>query len=187
MNQTKCQNCSQIIESSENFCPHCGHSVGDKTSKKSNSCPECGHENPLQAAFCEQCGVSLKTGESKPEPPPEKSGQKVLHSTGNYSGTMVQGKTSKAKKIFKYIFIILILTGIAAFIIWYNSDPDAKETLGNILFSGLFILFFGIFIWFKNRKSGRRKNSNFYRDDDGQENFTDSADDFDNDFSDSDD
>jgi uncharacterized membrane protein YvbJ len=187
MTQIKCLNCSQVIDSTENFCPHCGHPAGDKTTNKSNFCPECGHENPLEVAFCEQCGTSLKTGKPVPETRPEKSGSKVLHSTGSYSGTMVQGKTSKSKKIFKYIFIVLILVGIAALIVWYNSDPNAKETLGNIIFSGLFILFFGIFIWFKNRKSGRRKKSNFYRDDDGQETYVNSDDDFDDDSGDCDD
>jgi len=187
MTQIKCENCSQVVDSSENFCPHCGHPIGDKTNQKGNFCPKCSHENPSEAAFCEQCGVQLETGEPVPGPLPEKSNSKVLHSTGSYSGTMGQGKSSKSGKIFKYILAVIILIAIAAFIAWYNSDPNAKETLGNVLFSGLFILGFGFFIWFKNRKGGRRKKSSVYRDDDGQEHFVDSDDDFGDDSGDCDD
>ena len=187
MTQIKCVNCNQIVDSCENFCPHCGHPIGDKTNQKENVCPKCSHDNPSGAAFCEQCGARLETGEPVPEPLPEKSDSNVLHSTGSYSGTMVQGKVSKSGKIFKYILIAIILIAIAALITWYNTDPNAKETLGNVLFSGLFILGFGIFIWLKNRKGGRRKRSNFNRDIDGQETFVDSDDDSDDDFSDCDD
>lgn len=155
MSDIKCTNCNQTVDSAENFCPHCGTSINRNTTETDNSCDKCGCKNQPEAAFCEQCGASLKSEKSTPEPKKENAGPKVLRSSGNYSGTMVKGKTSSSWGIFKYIILAIILICIIAFVVWYNTDPNAKETLGNIIFSGAVILIFGIVIWLKNRKKGR--------------------------------
>ncbi len=187
MPEIRCSNCQQIIDANEKFCPHCGHPVKKETAGSTSFCPKCGHENPADAAFCEQCGTSLKTAGGSKEIPSSKSGTKVLHSTGSYTGTMIKGKTSKSWKIFKYTLFIIILIAIVAFIVWYNTDPNAKETLGDILFGGAVMLFFAFIIWRKSKKGGRKKKRNDDWDEDDRGTLADSDDDGDSDFDDSDD
>jgi predicted RNA-binding Zn-ribbon protein involved in translation (DUF1610 family) len=146
MSTIKCTHCNNVVDLTENFCPHCGkvidHSTAKPSIKKENSCPQCGHDNQAESQFCEKCGVSLKI--DKP---------KTLHSKGHYSGTMIKGKPSKLGLFFKVSIIVFII----AFIAWYNLDPDAEEMLGDILFSVGFMLVFGFFIWLKRPKGSRKK------------------------------
>ncbi len=165
MSQIKCPNCHQVINANENFCPHCGHAIAHESAGTDNPCPKCGHLNPLGAAFCEKCGAALKA--ERPDTGQAQSGPKVLRSAGKYSGTMVKGKTSKGWKTFKYLIIVILLIAVVAFVVWFKTDPNAGETMGNILFGAVIMLVFAFFIWRKNRKAGRkRRNSPDWDDDD---------------------
>jgi len=181
MPDIKCKNCNKAVDSAENFCPHCGTSINHNTTETDIFCNKCGCKNKPEAAFCEQCGTSLKTGESSPGIKEEDTGPKVLRSSGTYTGTMVKGKTSKSWGLFKYIILAIILICIIAFVIWYNTDPNAKETLGNIIFSGAVILIFGIVIWLKNRKKKKRRRSGGNISNDDQHTHDDDNDDDDGD------
>lgn len=156
MNTTNCIKCNQPIAVDDKFCPHCGASV--KESKEQfQLCPKCNKENPIGVVFCENCGTSLKeikTASMSP-PEPKTNEPKTFTSAGNYSGTMVKGKTSKSWKVFKIIILIVGIIAVIAFIIWFKNDPDAKEKLGNILFGAVVMLIFGFFIWRKHRKMSK--------------------------------
>lgn len=187
MSQIKCPKCHKSIDSGENFCPHCGYPLKKEPAAPENTCPECGHQNPPGTTFCEQCGAPLKPGQQTKQAPVNKTGPKVLHSTGTYTGTMAKGKTSRSWKIFKYVMFIIILIAIVAFVVWFKTDPNAKETMGNVLFGGVLMLIFAFFIWRKSRKGGRKRKARPDWDDDDNETIVDSDNDDDNDFDDSED
>jgi len=193
MNQLKCSKCYNPIESSDKFCPHCGAPVNESNGQVLQ-CPKCNHENPTGSVFCESCGTSLKGNDKAPISPPEpkKDEPKTFTSAGNYSGTMVKGKTSKAWKRFKIILLIVLIIALIAFVIWYKTDPNAKEIMGNVLFGGAIMLIFGFFIWRKNRNVSkaerirRKREANlddlYDQDNDDDNDFDDDDnDDFDDD------
>ena len=157
MSTIKCSKCNKPVELSDKFCPHCGTPV-NQTTNEVQQCPKCKHENPESVSFCESCGTSLKAKEDSPAPRPEHkkvNEPKTFTSAGNYSGTMVKGKTSKSWKVLKIIILIVGIIAVIAFVIWYKTDPNAKETLGNILFGLVVMAIFGFFIWRKNRKMSK--------------------------------
>lgn len=158
MSQNLCLQCKNPIEPSDKFCPHCGYLV-EKLQDDIQICAKCNHQNPSEVSFCENCGNSLKVTTSYKKSK-NTNKLKTFKSTGNYSGEMIKGKTSKLFKTFKYIIIALVVVAIITFFIWYNTDPDASEILGNILFGAAFILVFGFVVWRKNKK-GKMKASKY--------------------------
>ncbi len=172
-----CTKCKQPIEPGDKFCPHCGAPV-QKEVEQVKQCPKCGHENPAGAVFCENCGESLKAKGAAPTSPPEpkKDEPKTFTSAGNYSGTMVKGKTSKSWKRLKIILLIVAIIALIVFVIWYRTDPNAKEIMGNVLFGATVMLIFGFIIWRKAKKgkikSSKQRNADY--------DWNDQDDDYDN-------
>lgn len=195
MSTIKCSKCNKPVESSDKFCPHCGALV-QQSSIETLQCTKCSHENPASVSFCESCGTSLKSKEGSPIPPPEHKKDnepKTFTSAGNYSGTMVKGKTSKSWKVLKIILLIIGILAVIVFAIWYKTDPNAKETLGNIIFGLVIMLIFGLIIWWKNRKNikkGSKTRGDTYNRgqlDDDDDDYNNDNDDYNNDNDDNDD
>lgn len=185
MSQIKCVKCHQNIDSSNKFCPYCGAPVQPENSDESLICPKCGYQNVSGSSFCEKCGTSLKADTSSVESQKQQS-IKTYSSTGNYSGTMVKSKSSKSYRIFKSIAITILIIAVIAFVIWYNNDPNAKETVISVLFSVGFILIFVLIIWRKSKKgkmtASRKREANYDWDDlEEADRFDNDDDDFDDD------
>ncbi len=144
-----------------------------------NICPKCKKQVAKTDKFCQSCGFQLDHSESFKQPSSE--GPKTFVSKGSYSGKMVKGKTSKGLKIFRNILIAIVLIGIVAIVIWYKTDPDAGEKLGNILFGAVVMLIFGLVIWRKSRKgqikSTKERQANYDWDDDQLDDVDDDDDD----------
>lgn len=177
MSTISCSQCNQAVEGFDKFCPHCGSPITE-SSADIQKCVKCLHINPAGVSFCENCGISLEEKTSIPNAKINDE-PKTFKSNGNYSGTMVKSKTSKSWKIFKYIIITVVLVSVIAVVIWYKTDPDAKEKLGNILFGAIVMLIFAFLIWRKSRKnlmlsSKNRKDNN---DDDWDDNDDNNNDD----------
>ncbi len=153
-----CNKCKQPVEPGDKFCPHCGAPV-QQVPTAVQQCPKCNHENPANVSFCENCGTSLKANEAAAasSSKPRASDPKTFTSAGNYSGKMVKGKSSKSWKRLKTILLIIGVVAVIAFVIWYKTDPNAKETMGNILFGVVIMTIFGFFIWRKNRKMTKKE------------------------------
>lgn len=115
------------------------------------NCTNCKQTVSDGESFCSYCGTPINK-ENSDKTTKSKTSTKTIHSSGSYAGTITKGKTSKSWKKFKYIIIALVLAAIIVFFIWYNTDPDANEKLGNFLFGAVFILIFGFIIWRKNKK-----------------------------------
>lgn len=146
-----------------------------------NICPKCNQQVAATDKFCQSCGFQLNR--SEPSKQTATDGPKTFVSKGSYSGKMVKGKTSKGWKFFRNILIAIVIIGIIAIVIWYKTDPDAGEKLGNILFGAVVMLIFGFVIWRKSKKGKiqspkQRKANNDYDDIDEQD---DDNDDFDDD------
>ncbi len=154
-----CNKCNKPITADDKFCPHCGAAV-QQTTTAVQQCPKCNHINAEGVSFCEKCGTPLKAKETAPAPPsqPKEGEPKTFTSAGNYSGTMVKGKTSKSWKTLKIILLVIGVIAVIAFVIWYKTDPNAKETLGNIIFGLVVMLIFGFFIWRKNRNVSKEES-----------------------------
>lgn len=136
-------------------------------------CPSCNQPVEVSDKFCPRCGNQLtQTKESKPN-------VKTITSSGNYTGTMVKGKTSRGWKIFRYIIIAIVLLGIIALIIWFQVDPDAGKKLTDALMGIAFMIVFFFVGWLFMRGKKGRRGSNY---DDPYNDVSD-----DNDFDDDDD
>lgn len=145
---------------------------------KPEICDRC--KNPVSQTdkFCQSCGSPVEQKEASNEPLSD--GPKTFVSKGNYSGKMVKGKTPRGRKIFRNIIIAIILIGIIAIIIWYRTDPNAGEKLGNILFGAVVMVLFGSYIWWRGKKGtikASRKREATYDHDDINEPEVDSDDD----------
>ena len=156
MSTINCDKCNKPIAKDDKFCPHCGAPV-QQNAKEIIRCPQCKHENQAGAVFCENCGKSLKAKDAAPTSPPKpkKNEPKTFTSAGNYSGTMVKGKTSKSWKKLKIILLIVGIIALIAFVIWYKTDPNSKEIMGNVLFGAAIMLIFGFFIRRKYKKMSK--------------------------------
>jgi RNA polymerase subunit RPABC4/transcription elongation factor Spt4 len=178
MNSSHCKNCKKVVSENDKFCPHCGAPVVADSPKKNATiqCANCNHENPQGASFCEKCGVTL--GESEPNQK-EKSGPASFRSSGNYSGKMTKGKTSRGWKTLRNTLIIIVVLIVVAIGIWLIVDPKAIDKLKNI---GGGILVAAIFIFFviKGNKKGRKRRGSGYEFEQGVNNdddYDDSSDD----------
>lgn len=171
MKTLSCEQCGTPVYINDKFCPHCGTPL-NKNHENCVVCETCQHKNLSSSSFCEKCGTGLI---------PKSTTQKIqandshkIVSQGNYSGKMIRGKTSKSWKTLKIIILIFCLLAVIALIIWFNTDPDAKEKLGNILFSAVVMLLFGSYIWWRSKKgtikaSAKRKTNYDYDDNDEPE------------------
>lgn len=134
---------------------------------KDNICPKCRRHVTASDKFCQSCGFQLNP--SEPSKQTSTNGPKTFVSKGSYSGKMLKGKTSRGWKIFRNIVIAIIVIGIIAIVIWYKTDPDAGEKLGNILFGAVVMLIFGFVIWRKSKKgkmkSSKKREANYDYDD----------------------
>ena len=116
-------------------------------------CPSCSHPVEISDKFCPGCGALLsQTTETT-------KNVKTISSSGNYSGTMIKGKTSKGWKIFRNVIIVIVLLGIIALVIWFQVDPDAGKKLKDALMGIGFMIVFFFFGWLfmkggKGRRSG---------------------------------
>lgn len=141
-------------------------------------CESCQSQIALNDKFCPNCGKpvvdSSNLGSSKAQ------NLKTISSSGNYSGTMIKGKKSRAWKIMRNIILAIVLIGIIATVIWYKTDPNAGEKLGNILFGFVVMAIFSAVIWRKSKKgkmiSSKKREANYDYDD-----IDDQDDDFDDD------
>jgi len=179
MSVDKCPKCNNVVKETDKFCPDCGLFL-EKKEIRVIACKNCNHKNEPAVSFCEKCGTSLNTSSSKKQS--EKQTFNTIQSEGNYSGTMVKGKTSKSWKSFKIILVIAGIFAVITFIVWLNTDPDAKEKLGNILFGFGVMAIFAAVIWRKSRKGtmkASRGGKANYDDDDNFETEVDSDDDYD--------
>lgn len=169
MMSKKCPKCHNVVNKSDKFCPDCGAPL-EKSASSFIPCKNCNHENPHNVKFCEKCGTPVGAVSAAPQSTNSTEDPPKIVSKGNYSGTMVNGKTSRGWKIFKTVISVIILIGIIAFIIWFNTDPDSKEKLGNILFGFVVMAIFGAVIWRKSRKgqilSTKERQANYNWDDD---------------------
>lgn len=140
-------------------------------------CPSCNHPIENTDKFCPGCGKPLtQTTAAKPE-----KNLKTITGSSNYSGKMVTGKTSRSRKIIRNIIIAIVLIGIVAVIIWFNTDPDAKEKSGNILFGAVVIAIFVAVIRRKSKKGKIRSSKNRKANYDWDEVDEQDDDDFDDD------
>ncbi|HDR53022.1 MAG TPA: zinc ribbon domain-containing protein [Mariniphaga anaerophila] len=168
-----CNLCNSPLNENNKFCPHCGTPVSIQKTK--DLCPTCNHRNPAEESFCEKCGTPLKTNLSNNQVS-EKNTKKKFISKGSYSGKMVKGKTSKGWKIFRNTIIGIVLLGIIALIIWFQTDPEAGKKLTDVSMGVGFMIVFFFFGWlFMRGKKGRKSGW----DDDHYTNVNDN--DFDND------
>lgn len=177
MSSYKCPKCHNVVNETDKFCPDCGLLL-EKKETCDVACKNCNHKNESAASFCEKCGTSLNESSSKKQS--EKQTFNTIQSEGNYSGTMVKGKTSKSWKVLKIILLIVGIIAVIAFVVWFNTDPDAKEKLGNILFGFVVMAIFAAVIWRKSKKgqiqSPKQRKAN-YDDDDIYEQDNDDFDD----------
>ncbi len=180
MNLLKCPKCHAGINQSDKFCPHCGFNLEEISSKQSSAiCSKCNHPNLQGTSFCQKCGAPLLPGDSQ-----KKQSKKEPHkivSKGNYSGTMIKGKTSRGWKIFRNIIIALIFLGIVALIIWFQVDPEAGAKLTNIAFGLGVMLIFVFFIYRASKKGKYKRKRDFDSSDDDWHDDDDNDDDDDDD------
>ncbi len=156
----KCLKCGKPVQVSDKFCPHCGNTISDQA--VDIACPRCNHQNPGESSFCVKCGASLKTVPVDKQAS-EQNNQKKIVSRGSYSGKMIKGKTSKGIKIFRNILIGIVLSGIIALIIWFQTDPEAGKKLTDVLMGIGFMIVFFFFGWLFMR--GRKGKSAGWDDD----------------------
>ena len=130
---------------------------------KPEICDRCKKSVSQTDKFCQNCGAPIQ--QKEPSKESSSDGPKTFVSKGNYSGKMVKGKTSSGRKIFRNITIALVLIGIIAIIIWYQTDPNAGEKLGNILFGAVVMVLFGTYIWWRNKKgkikASKKREANY--------------------------
>ncbi|WP_346859221.1 zinc ribbon domain-containing protein [uncultured Draconibacterium sp.] len=170
MSTNKCPKCHNMVSVTDKFCPVCGAPL-HKISSDVVSCKSCNHQNKQGAAFCEKCGNSL--GELNTEAQnkiPSENAHKIV-SKGNYTGTMVKGKTSRGWKIFRKLIIALVLLAVVALIVWFQVDPDAGTKLKDAAMGTAFMAVFFFVGWLFMRG----KKGNKYDWDDDQ--YSDVADD----------
>ncbi|WP_346862510.1 zinc ribbon domain-containing protein [uncultured Draconibacterium sp.] len=170
MSTNKCPKCHNMVSVTDKFCPVCGAPL-HKISSDVVSCKSCNHQNKQGAAFCEKCGNSL--GELNTEAQnkiPSENAHKIV-SKGNYSGTMVKGKTSRGWKIFRNLIVVLVLLAVVALIVWFQVDPDAGTKLKDAAMGTAFMAVFFFVGWLFMRG----KKGNKYDWDDDQ--YADVADD----------
>lgn len=153
------------------------------------NCANCKQNISDGESFCSYCGTPINTKNSA-KSAENNTSTKTIHSSGSYSGNMIKSKTSKSLKKFKYIILAVVLVALIVFVVWFNTDPDAKEKLGNFLFGAVFILIFGFIIWRKNKKgkmlASKYREPNYNLDELDEQQFN--TDNFDDDnFDDSDD
>lgn len=126
------------------------------------ACPSCNHPIEITDKFCPGCGNPLtQTTKTK-----SAENVKTITSSGNYSGTMIKGKTSSSWKIFRKIIIAVVLVGIIALIIWFQVDPDAGKKLTNTLMGiGLMAVLFFVGWLFTRGKKGKGRGNYDWDDD----------------------
>ena len=117
-----------------------------------NHCINCNAEVAATDKFCPACGKPVIMVAE----PASGTKEKVIHSAGNYSGTMKKGKGRKARKIFFTILLIIVLGGIGYLIYWFNTDPKASEKLINVV--GGFVIM-GVLFGIGYLTSRKRRNS----------------------------
>ena len=152
----KCNQCNKKIELSDRFCPYCGSH--NETGEIKMICPNCKHKNPENTSFCKKCGFSLVENAAADT---KKKTAKTYASSGNYSGKMIQGKTSRGWKIFRNLLLIIVLLAIISLVIWFQADPDAGKKLTDVLMGIAFMAVFFLVGWlFMRGKKGKRRHSN---------------------------
>ncbi len=177
MNPISCEQCGNSLSLENKFCPICGAAKTDVL-EKIITCSNCKHVNPLTASFCEKCGTQLS--KSNADPKSKEKEPVTFRSRGDYSGEMIKSKTSRGWKIFRNIIIAIVLFGVLALIIWFQTDPDAGKKLTDALMGIGFMAVFFFVGWLFMRGKKRRRGSNY--DDDYYSDVSDN-----NDFDDDDD
>lgn len=120
-----------------------------------NKCFKCGSPVQVSDKFCPHCGTSLMTAPADKQASEQKN-QKIIVSKGSYSGKMIKSKASKGLKIFRNIIIGIVLSGIIALIIWFQTDPEAGKKLTDVLMGVGFMIVFFFFGWlFMRGKKGK--------------------------------
>jgi uncharacterized membrane protein YvbJ len=146
-----CDKCGKAITPDDKFCPHCGAPQNQAPANLVN-CPKCAHANLPTASFCEKCGSSLA---EKAPADNQNKGPKTFASTGNYSGKMIKGKTSKSWKVLIYVILSVVVIGAIALVVWFQRDPAAGEKLKSFA-GGLLIVAIFLFFVFRGKKGKRR-------------------------------
>jgi len=160
-----------MVSSTDKFCPDCGTPI-EKSDSSFITCKNCNHENPHDVKFCEKCGTPVGAVSAEPQSTNSAEDPQKIVSKGNYSGTMVKGKTSRGWKIFRKIIIALVLVAIIALIVWFQVDPDAGKKLTDVAVGTAFMAVFFFVGWLFMR--GKKGKNNYDWDDDQ---YSDVADD----------
>jgi len=125
-------------------------------------CVKCQSDLSDNDKFCPTCGNSV-IAEISGLKEEEKIKNNIIASSGNFTGTLVKGKKSKAFKMLRNIIIAAILLAIISVIIWFQIDPDAGKKIMDVLFGVVFMAFFFLVGWLFMR--GKKGKSNNWDDD----------------------
>ena len=109
-------------------------------------CKSCQTVLSFDDKFCPSCGspFRVKNDETQKD---KKVKTDTISSSGNYSGTMVKGKKTRAFKIFRNAIVSLVLAVVLAVVIWFQVDPDAGKKLKDVFFGTVFMIFFFFVGW----------------------------------------
>jgi RNA polymerase subunit RPABC4/transcription elongation factor Spt4 len=112
----QCPNCKNEINGDENFCPHCGTSLG-------NLCPVCHYPVSPQDKFCPNCGQKLKEDNGYYEPINDNDYYQPIDN--NHAEEEKKSKVNFKPIIIGLIIIALLTAGSYAYI---NSQSKQKIT-----------------------------------------------------------